>query len=268
MIDTLAFSAGPSAYWYLTRSTGTVALILLTLSVALGVLDVKRITSKRVPRFVIDGAHRTASLLAVVFLVIHIATAVLDTFVSITLVDAVVPFVGSYRPFWLGLGAMAFDLLIALVLTSIGRRFVGYRTWRATHWLAYACWPVALLHGLGTGSDVKSTWMLATNLLCLAVVFVAVCGRAIAGWPDRAGLRVAALSGAVVFTVGLIRWLPAGPLGRGWAERSGTPPPALGSATTAAVATAAVLVMPSDRTGAITAPPDGAIQVEPRAWKA
>jgi hypothetical protein len=268
MIDPLAFSAGPSAYWYLTRSTGTVALILLTASVALGVLDVKRISSRHVPRFVIDGAHRTASLLAVVFLVIHIGTAVLDAFVSITLVAAVVPFVGSYRPFWLGLGAMAFDLLVALIVTSIGRRLLGYRTWRATHWLAYACWPIALLHGLGTGSDTKSTWMLATNLLCLAVVLVAVCGRAISGWPDRAGLRLAALGGAVVFTVGLARWLPSGPLGRGWAERSGTPLPALRSATTASAAATVFLTAPRERTTVIPTVPDRARPDEPVIWTA
>jgi hypothetical protein len=229
MSDPLGVTVGPSVYWYVTRSTGSVALMLLTASVALGVLDVGRIATKRVPRFLIDGAHRSTSLLAVVFLAVHIVTAVLGTFVSITLIDAVVPFVGSYRPFWLGLGAVAFDLLVALVLTSIARRFVGHRTWRATHWLAYACWPIALLHSLGTGSDVKSTWMLAISLACLAVVLVAVCARAIVGWPSRLGLRLAALGGAVVFAGGLALWLPQGPLGHDWAERSGTPAQALGS---------------------------------------
>jgi hypothetical protein len=199
---------------------------LLTASVALGVLDVGRVATKRVPRFMVDGAHRTTSLLAVAFLAVHILTAVLDTVVSITLVDAVVPFVASYRPFWLGLGAVAFDLLIAVVLTSVARRFLGYRTWRATHWLAYACWPIALLHTLGTGSDIKSTWMLAISLGCLAVVLVAVCRRAIAGWPSRPGLRLGVLGSAVAFAFGIALWLPQGPLGRDWAERSGTPLPA------------------------------------------
>lgn len=230
-------TVGPSAYWYLTRSTGTVALILLTLSVALGVLDVGRIGTSRIPRFLIDGAHRTTSLLALAFLAVHIVTAVLDSFVSITIVQAFVPFVGSYRPFWLGLGAVAFDLLVALVITSLMRRVLGYRAWRATHWLAYACWPVALLHSFGTGSDVKSNWMLAITLVCVAVVLIAVCVRALAGWPDRAGVRLAALAGAFLFAIGLVRWLPGGPLGRDWALRSGTPAAALGStAHTSAVA--------------------------------
>ena len=125
---------------------------------------VSRFSSPRWPRFVLDSLHRNVSLLAVAFLLVHILTAVLDSFAPISLTDAIVPFGGSYRPFWLGLGAVAFDLLLAVALTSIVRRRLGYGAWRATHWLAYACWPIALLHGLGTGSDVKSTWLLALNI--------------------------------------------------------------------------------------------------------
>jgi predicted ferric reductase len=214
---------GPSTYWYLTRSTGAVALILLTISVALGVAGVSRFSSPRWPRFVLDALHRNVSLLAVVFLVVHIITAVLDSFAPISLTDAFVPFVGSYRPFWLGLGAVAFDLLLAVTLTSMLRRRLGYGAWRATHWLAYACWPIAMLHGLGTGSDVKSTWLLALNIACLAVVALAVGVRAITGWPDHLRVRGAALGATAAFALFLALWLPGGPLGHGWAHRSGTP---------------------------------------------
>jgi methionine sulfoxide reductase heme-binding subunit len=220
---TVLGAIGPSAYWYLTRSTGAVALVLLTLSVALGVAGPVRFSSPRWPRFVLDSLHRNVSLLAVVFLVVHILTAVLDSFAPISLTDAIVPFAGSYRPFWLGLGAIAFDLLIAVALTSMVRRRLGYGAWRATHWLAYACWPIALLHGLGTGSDVKSTWLLALNIVCLAVVALAVGVRAITGWPDHARVRGAALAATAVFSAFLVLWMPGGPLGHGWASRSGTP---------------------------------------------
>jgi methionine sulfoxide reductase heme-binding subunit len=216
-------AVGPSTYWYLTRSTGAVALALLTLSVALGVAGVSRFSSPRWPRFVVDSLHRNVSLLALAFLIVHILTAVLDSFAPISLLDAFVPFAGSYRPFWLGLGAVAFDLLLAVTLTSFLRRRLGYGAWRATHWLAYACWPIALLHGLGTGSDVKSTWLLALNILCLAVVSLAVGVRAITGWPEHARVRGAALGTTGAFTLFLVLWLPGGPLGHGWAQRSGTP---------------------------------------------
>jgi methionine sulfoxide reductase heme-binding subunit len=220
--------SGPSAYWYLTRSTGAVTLILLTLSIAFGVADVKRFSSQRWPRFVLDSLHRNVSLLAVLFLIVHILTSVLDGFAHVSLIDAVVPFVGSYRPFWLGLGAVALDLMLAVTLTSLLRRRMGHKAWRATHWLAYACWPIALLHGFGTGSDVKSTWLLVLSIGCLMIVLVAVLLRTLGGWPQNARLRASAVGGAGVFSLFLVLWLPAGPLGAEWARRSGTPASLLG----------------------------------------
>jgi sulfoxide reductase heme-binding subunit YedZ len=174
-------ASSPSAYWYLTRGSGVVALILLTATVALGVADVRRYSSERWPRFVIDSLHRSVSLLAVVFLAVHIVTTVLDSFTSISLSDAVIPFGSGYRPFWLGLGAVACDLLLAVTLTSVLRRRLGHRAWRATHWLAYACWPIALAHGLGTGSDLRFTWLLAINAVCAALVAGAVLLRVLPG---------------------------------------------------------------------------------------
>ena len=170
-------TVGPSAYWYVTRASGAVALILLTLSLIVGVAAIGRVKTDRWPRFAIDGIHRTGSLLALAFLIVHIATAVLDSFAPIRLVDAVIPFAGSYRPLWLGLGAVGFDLLLAVIITSLVRARLGYRSWRAVHWLAYLAWPVALVHGLGTGSDVRLGWMLAVNVLCTAIVLIAVVAR-------------------------------------------------------------------------------------------
>jgi methionine sulfoxide reductase heme-binding subunit len=219
----LGAASSSTTYWYLTRSTGAVALLLLTGSLALGIAEVSRLSSPRGPRFVVDSLHRNVSLLALAFLLVHIVTAVLDSFAPISLIDAFVPFAGSYRPFWLGLGAVAFDLLLAVMLTSLVRRRLGYGAWRATHWLAYACWPIALLHGLGTGSDVKSAWLLGLGITCLAIVAVAVGFRVLTGWPAHARLRSAALGVTAAFALFLAIWLPGGPLGHGWAQRSGTP---------------------------------------------
>jgi methionine sulfoxide reductase heme-binding subunit len=227
-MSTLLATTGPSAYWYLTRSAGAVALILLTLALALGVIDVRRWSSETWPRFVVDSLHRNVSLLALAFLCLHILTAVLDSFAPISLINAVIPFTGSYRPFWLGLGALSFDLILAVIGTSLLRRQMGHSTWRAVHWLTYGSWPIALLHGLGTGSDVKSTWMLAISIGCLIVVIAAVLVRVAAGWPDRLARRGAALGATGVFTLGLFLWLPGGPLGKEWARRSGTPAALLG----------------------------------------
>lgn len=219
-----------TAYWYLTRGSGAVALILLTLSVVLGVAATGGVRGRAVPRFVVHELHRRVSLLALVFLAVHIVTAVLDSFAPIALLDAVVPFLGTYRPLWLGLGAVAFDLLLAVIVTSILRERVGYRTWRGVHWLAYAAWPVALLHTFGTGSDVPQAWMLLIAVACTVAVLGAMAFRVALGWPDNIRLRVGAIGAAAAFSVGLVAWLPVGPLGRHWARRAGTPARLLGPA--------------------------------------
>src|ERR1700753_3402770 len=151
----MAFAAATSsnAYWFLTRGSAVVALILLTLTGALGVASVKRIERAGVPRFVINAVHRNASLFAVVFLAIHVVTAVLDTYVHTRIVDAFIPVGAPPRPFWMGLGAISLDLFGAVLVTSLLRRHIGYRAWRATHWLAYAGWPIAGVHTPGAARE-------------------------------------------------------------------------------------------------------------------
>jgi hypothetical protein len=250
LVPVAAASSG-RALWYLTRGTGAVSLVLLTVSVALGVADVRRLATPRVPRFLVDGLHRTVSLLVVLTVLIHVVTTLIDAFAPIRIVDALVPFISAYRPLWLGFGALAFDLLIALVLTSVLRARLGHRSWRAVHWLAYACWPVAFVHGLGTGSDVRGGWMLAVSLACAAVVAVAVLARIVAGWPERLGTRLATLGGLVGVGAFMALWLPSGPLAAGWARRAGTPATDLPAGAAAATASATTRVT---ATKASTAP--------------
>jgi hypothetical protein len=254
-------TVGPSVYWYLTRSTGVVALVLLTSTVVLGVVDVGRWSTPRWPRFVLDALHRNVSMLVLVFLSLHIITAALDSFAPISLLDAVLPFIGSYRPFWLGLGAVAFDLLLAVMITSLMRQRLGHRAWRITHWLAYACWPIALLHGLGTGSDVKSAWLLGLTAMCVIAVAIAVCARTLPGWPEHRRVRAGALALTAIGPIALILWLPGGPLGQGWARRSGTPVTLLASSapsgsSPAANTTSAKTSTPSSQPSALEGPFD------------
>jgi len=218
-------AGGPSALWYLTRATGAVTLLLLTASLVLGIANIGRVQSARWPRFVIEGVHRNVSLLAIAVLAVHIATSVLDPFAGIHLIDAAVPFVGSYRPLWLGLGAFASDLLLAIAITSMIRRRLGHAVWRATHWLAYLCWPVAVLHTVGTGSDVKQLWLQALTAACVIAVIVAVWARLGLGGPRA--LRGTAFAASVALPAALVIWLPSGPLASDWAKRAGTPASAL-----------------------------------------
>lgn len=236
---TAAAAVSPSPFWFLTRGTGTVALVLLTLTVALGVANVRRARIGETPRFVVEAVHRNAALLAVSFVVVHVVTTLLDGFAPISLLDAVIPFNSAYRPIWLGLGAVAFDLLIAVVITSLLRRRFGHGAWRATHWLAYASWPVALVHGLGTGTDTKTHWMLLLTAGCVAVVLAAVVFRVSAGWPQHLATRLSALGATALLPLGLVTWLPGGPLSAGWAKRAGTPASLLASVHSGPIASTA-----------------------------
>ena len=168
-------TSGP--VWYLMRASGVVSLLLLTAVSALGVATASRLRPGRAPRFVTLGLHRNIALMAVVFLTVHVLTAIIDPQASVRAVAAIVPMPSDRYALWLGLGALALDLVIALVVTSLLRQRLAPRVWRTLHFLAYLAWPVALLHGAGMGTDSHATWMLAVDAACVAVFGGAVALR-------------------------------------------------------------------------------------------
>lgn len=179
------------ALWYLARGTGVVSLILLTVVVALGIGSRSGRPLFGLPRFAVTVVHRNASLLAVVLLLIHVTTLMFDPYAQLRLIDTVLPFAGSYRPLWLGLGTLGFDLVIALVVTSLLRVRMGLRAWRAVHWLAYAAWPVALMHGLGTGTDSGTTWLRAIAGACVALAGASLVWRLSGTFSESDGVKQA-----------------------------------------------------------------------------
>ncbi len=241
--------ASAKLLWYLSRGAGTVSLLVLTLSVVLGIVSTLRWAAPRWPRFVTGALHRNVSLLAVVLLGVHIVATVADGFAPIGWLDVVVPFASPYRRLWLGLGAVAFDLVLALVVTSLLRDRLGYRAWRAVHWAAYACWPLAMIHGLGTGSDARLGWAMVTNVGCLVVVVAAVWWRLCVDWTSDTPRRAVAAFASVVVPVGIGGFAVLGPLAPNWAARAGTPKTLLGGGT----ATAAPL-NPGPAPGALRPP--------------
>ncbi len=222
MIGVLSYNA--RALWYMTRGFGLVALILLTISVVLGLTQAVRYARDGLPRFLVSGLHRNASLLAVVVLAGHVSTAVMDSYAPIRVIDLFIPFVSRYRPIWTGLGALALDLVIALVVTSLLRERLGYRAWRSVHWAAYACWPIAVVHGLGTGSDSRLGWVQVVYVVCAASVFAALWWRLTRPvTAEMRPVRVAAALASVALPLTVTMWAIAGPLRPGWARRAGTP---------------------------------------------
>jgi sulfoxide reductase heme-binding subunit YedZ len=162
------------ALWALGRGTGVVALVLLTVSVVLGVLTRSGRPAFGLPRFSVALVHRNTALLASSFVLVHVVSLFFDPYAQLKLVDAVVPFLGSYRPFWLGLGTLAIDLVVAILLTALLRRRIGRRVFRAVHWLVYALWPIALFHSLFTGTDATSPWFLVVAAVCTTGVLASV----------------------------------------------------------------------------------------------
>jgi sulfoxide reductase heme-binding subunit YedZ len=166
-----------NALWYLGRGTGVSALVLLTMVLILGIIVRAGRPLPGLPRFGVAALHRTTSLSAVAFMTLHILTLFLDPYAQLRFVDLLFPFVGHYRPFWQGTGTLAAELFVVLIVTSLLRHRLGLRTWRAVHWIAYACWPLALAHGFGNGTDGHSGWMLVILACCLVSVAAAVVWR-------------------------------------------------------------------------------------------
>lgn len=159
---------GPTL-WYLNRSTGIVIMGLLTLSMILGMLSTfGREGGNVARRFASQALHRNISLVAVVLLVIHVVTAVVDTFVDIRWWQAFSPFGATYEPLWMALGALSLDLIILVVVTSLIRARMSHRPWRLIHLTSYAAWFLGVAHGWGIGTDM-------TGLDAWAVRFTAAC---------------------------------------------------------------------------------------------
>ena len=171
------------ALWYLARGSGVVSLILFTVVVALGIGTRSGRTFAGMNRLVVAGGtsrppwgrgtvHRSAALLALIFLVTHVVTLLFDPYAQLSLVNVVLPFGSGYRPLWVGLGTLALDLALAVTVTSLLRDRIGQRAWRAVYWLASAMWPIALVHGIGSGTDRGTVWLLAIDAICVLAVAV------------------------------------------------------------------------------------------------
>src|SRR2546428_7236643 len=166
--------------WYATRGAGVVSLVLLTGVVVLGIMSEMRWQTASWPRVLTSVVHRNLALATLVFLAIHIVTAVVDPFTALGWQAAIIPFSSSYRRLWLGLGVVAIYLLLAIVVTSLLRPFFGRSAWRTVHWLTYLMWPGAGIPGIGTGTDPRFAWMLAIEAACIGSVVAAVAWRATA----------------------------------------------------------------------------------------
>jgi methionine sulfoxide reductase heme-binding subunit len=166
-----------SSLWYATRASGIVALLLLTGTMVLGLVTTSRPRAGNWPGFVQQELHRRLSMLATVFVGIHVLTSVLDTYVAIGWPAILIPFTSSYNRFWVGVGTVSLDLMLAVLVSSLLRSRLRPETWRALHWLAYLCWPIALAHTFGMGTDRGESWVVLLGVACVAAVGTALFWR-------------------------------------------------------------------------------------------
>ena len=166
--------------WYLNRSSGAVLLVLFTLSTVLGVLSARAGRRRLVPGIVTQGLHRNLTLVCLALLAGHVTTAVVDTYVDIRWWQAFSPVGGTYRPVWLGAGALTLDVMLVLVATSLLRDRIPHHLWRGLHWGGYAAWGLAMAHAAGIGTDVSTLWGRRLGLVCLASVLLAGVVRCVA----------------------------------------------------------------------------------------
>lgn len=266
---TTAILTAGSSLWYLSRGSGVVTLLLLTLSLALGILTSMRWSAESTPRFVTGDLHRNVSLLSLVFLAIHVASVVIDGFAPIGWLAAFIPFASPYRPIWLGLGAVVTDLLLAVAISSGLRRRISYRTWHLIHLSAYLCWPIAAAHALGSGTDAAKPWLLAVLVASGATLLFLLAWRVVRGPALSMRTRTLAIGGALLSPLLIMAWAVSGPLQPGWAHRAGTPKAILdrvahttttaGSATGGTATTSGAATGSATSTGAFSATFSGSI---------
>jgi sulfoxide reductase heme-binding subunit YedZ len=179
--------AGPQTLWFVSRGSGLMLLAGFSAVVVLGAAARMGSVPRGWSRLGLGELHRALALFCVAFLGLHVATAILDPYVRIGWVATVLPFASPYRPLAIGLGTLAVDLGAAVLLTSLLRRRLGYRAWRAVHWLAYLSWPVAFWHALTAGTDQRIWWAAVVEWGCAAAVATAVVARMLYRWrgPDQ-----------------------------------------------------------------------------------
>ncbi len=178
-----------AAFWALGRGTGVVALVLFTVALVLGIVARSGRPVPWLGRFGTSDLHRTAALTGTGLVAAHVATLYFDPYAQLRLVDFVFPFLGAYKPLWLGLGTLALDLLGVVTVVSLLRHRVGPRVFKTVHWATYALWPVALLHALGNGTNGGSTWFRALAVVCISAVVTAVGWRLTPSYAHRGWAR-------------------------------------------------------------------------------
>lgn len=194
--------------WYAARAAGIAAYLILTVVVTLGMTMAGRRRLGRWPRFALEDVHRFGGLLVGSFVAIHVVTIAIDAYLPFSLPAILVPFVAHYRALYTALGIVAAELLLALAITNRYRDRLPYRFWRRAHYLNLAVWTAATVHGLGSGTDRSTPWLLALFAGSVATVLGAAVLRLQHGRALAAGVAAAGVAAVVLAAAGPLRFSP------------------------------------------------------------
>jgi methionine sulfoxide reductase heme-binding subunit len=212
----------PSPLWFIDRSSGEVTIVLMSAVMVVGII---RAALPAAYPFLVEGLHTNLALLTIAFGALHVFTAILDPFASLGPLDALVPFLSTYRATWLGLGVISGYLYGLAIVTSWPARRLRREWWVWLHRGIYLAWALALIHALATGSDARNAVFLVLNAVAVAGVLVAfLAWRVTEGWRRLPAVWAALAVVAVLAVAGFGVWAVKGPLQSGWAKTSGTPP--------------------------------------------
>jgi sulfoxide reductase heme-binding subunit YedZ len=182
--------------WYIARGAGLSALLVLTVATVLGALGSVK-SARPASRVVAQYLHRTAALLGIALVLLHVTMIVIDRRSHLGVAGVLVPLRSSYRPGAVALGTLAAYTFLVVASLGLARGRLahsarGAATWRALHALSYGAWTLAVVHGLLAGTDRSQRWMLLLVLACVVAALVGVCGRLLS--PDDVGAPVPAAS--------------------------------------------------------------------------
>ena len=162
-------------WWYVTRASGIIAYLLLWFSTVLGLAVTSKYLDGMLDRLFTYDFHEFISLLSVAFTLVHVLVLMLDRYLPYSLAQILVPFISPYRPFWVGVGVIAFYIILLVTVTFYLRSRIGMRSFRAIHYLSLLGYIGVTLHGYYSGTDTAlASMQILYKVSSLAVLFLMV----------------------------------------------------------------------------------------------
>jgi len=171
----------PRAYWYLARASGVVAYVLVWVSVALGIAITNKLSRVWPGGPTAVDLHQFASLLGLTLSIFHGLILLGDRYANYSLAQILIPFASeNYRPLWVGIGQVAFYLMVPVAFSFYARRFLGYKLWRLIHYLSFVIYLFVTLHGLWAGTDTTTAGMLGLYSITILTIYFLIVYRILA----------------------------------------------------------------------------------------